>query len=315
MFTIKLRASVRTAKSLNRILATRVTTYPSRKIVDAAVNCRPAITNDSMRLNICHRIDALWLDRLSSRCRRWHRGRYDRLLFRCGSRSGCNGLGTRHGNARRRCRRYDNWRHNDRSLLFLHLHHWATGVNNITSTKNENCAKGDSKVVAIHSHNDKDSSINTYTPQAPLFFQPNSAYDRRIMPITISVTINAPVEKVWTYYTEPEHLMQWNFASDDWMCPSATNDLRVGGTFTSRMEAKDGSFGFDFGGTYSEVVSNERIVYSMSDGRKVELNFSEQDGVTAVETIFDAEKENPEEMQREGWQAILNNFKKHVESN
>lgn len=135
------------------------------------------------------------------------------------------------------------------------------------------------------------------------------------MPITISATINAPVEKVWTYYTEPEHLMQWNFASDDWMCPSATNDLRVGGTFTSRMEAKDGSFGFDFGGTYSEVVPNERIVYSMSDGRKVELNFSEQDGVTTVETIFDAENENPEEMQREGWQAILNNFKKHVESN
>lgn len=135
------------------------------------------------------------------------------------------------------------------------------------------------------------------------------------MPITISATINAPVEKVWTYYTEPEHLMQWNFASDDWMCPSATNDLRVGGTFTSRMEAKDGSFGFDFGGTYSEVVPNERIVYSLSDGRKVELNFSEEDGVTTVETIFDAEKENPEEMQREGWQAILNNFKKHVESN
>lgn len=135
------------------------------------------------------------------------------------------------------------------------------------------------------------------------------------MPITISATINAPVEKVWTYYTEPEHLMQWNFATDDWMCPSATNDLRVGGTFTSRMEAKDGSFGFDFGGTYSEVIPNERIVYSMSDGRKVELNFSEQDGVTTVETIFDAEKENPEEMQREGWQAILNNFKKHVESN
>lgn len=109
--------------------------------------------------------------------------------------------------------------------------------------------------------------------------------------------------------------MQWNFASDDWMCPSATNDLRVGGTFSSRMEAKDGSFGFDFGGTYSEVIPNERIVYSMSDGRKVELNFSEQDGVTTVETIFDAEKENPEEMQREGWQAILNNFKKHVENN
>ena len=81
------------------------------------------------------------------------------------------------------------------------------------------------------------------------------------------------------------------------------------------MEAKDGSFGFDFGGTYSEVVPNERIVYSLSDARKIEVNFSETDGITTVTTVFDAEKENPEEMQREGWQAILNNFKKHVESN
>ena len=134
------------------------------------------------------------------------------------------------------------------------------------------------------------------------------------MPITINATINAPVQKVWTYYTEPEHLMQWNFASDDWMCPSATNDLRVGGTFTSRMEAKDGSFGFDFSGTYTEVTPNKRITYTMEDGRNVEINFSETNGLTTVTTIFDPETENPEEMQRQGWQAILSNFKKHVES-
>ena len=89
------------------------------------------------------------------------------------------------------------------------------------------------------------------------------------MPIMISNTINAPVEKVWTYYTEPEHMMKWNFASDDWMCPSASNDLRVGGTITARMEAKDGSFGFDLGGTYTEVVPNERIAYTLGDGRMV----------------------------------------------
>lgn len=135
------------------------------------------------------------------------------------------------------------------------------------------------------------------------------------MPITINATINAPVQKVWTYYTEPEHVMQWNFASDDWMCPSATNDLRVGGTFTSRMEAKDGSFGFDFSGTYTEVTPNKRITYTMEDGRNVEINFSETNGLTTVTTIFDPETENPEEMQRQGWQAILSNFKKHVESN
>ncbi|MFO0764948.1 MAG: SRPBCC family protein [Patescibacteria group bacterium] len=133
--------------------------------------------------------------------------------------------------------------------------------------------------------------------------------------INIEATINAPVEKVWTNYTEPEHITKWNFASDDWMCPSATNDLRVGGMLTARMEAKDGSFGFDFGGTYTEVIPNQRLAYTLGDGRKVEVNFSETDGVTTVTTAFDAETQNPEEMQRQGWQAILNNFKKHVESN
>lgn len=134
-------------------------------------------------------------------------------------------------------------------------------------------------------------------------------------PITIEALINAPLAKVWAYWTEPAHIMKWNAASEDWHTPSATNDLRTGGTFTARMEAKDGSVGFDFGGTYTDVVPNQRIAYSMSDGRKVEVLFSEENGQTKVVETFDPETENPEDFQRAGWQSILNNFKKYVEAN
>ena len=134
-------------------------------------------------------------------------------------------------------------------------------------------------------------------------------------PITIEALINAPLSKVWAYWTEPAHIMKWNAASEDWHTPSATNDLRTGGTFTARMEAKDGSVGFDFGGTYTDVVPNQRIAYSMSDGRKVEVLFSEENGQTKVVETFDPETENPEDFQRAGWQSILNNFKKYVEAN
>ncbi len=132
--------------------------------------------------------------------------------------------------------------------------------------------------------------------------------------ITVEATVNAPVEKVWNAWTSPEHITKWNFASGDWHCPSAENDLRTGGTFTSRMEAKDGSFGFDFSGIYDDVKMNERIAYTMGDGRKVTVVFSKEGEKTKVTETFDAEKENPEEMQREGWQTILNNFKKYVET-
>ena len=134
-------------------------------------------------------------------------------------------------------------------------------------------------------------------------------------PITIEALINAPLSKVWAYWTEPAHIMKWNAASEDWHTPSATNDLRTGGTFTARMEAKDGSVGFDFGGTYTDVVPNQRIAYSMSDGRKVGVLFSEENGQTKVVETFDPETENPEDFQRAGWQSILNNFKKYVEAN
>lgn len=133
--------------------------------------------------------------------------------------------------------------------------------------------------------------------------------------VTVETTVKAPVEKVWKYWTAPEHIMQWNSASPDWHTPSATNDLRTGGSFTSRMEAKDGSFGFDFGGTYDEVIDNKRIAYTMGDGRKVVVDFTDNGNETIVSETFDAETQNPVDMQRAGWQAILDNFKKHTELN
>ncbi|WP_018629857.1 SRPBCC family protein [Niabella aurantiaca] len=131
--------------------------------------------------------------------------------------------------------------------------------------------------------------------------------------ITVAATINAPVEKVWEYWTEPEHIKKWNSASDDWHTPSAENDLRVGGKFSSRMEARDGSMGFDFGGVYDEVVINTQIGYTMGDGRQVQVLFaSGEDGTTVTET-FDAETLHSVEMQQAGWQSILDNFKRYTE--
>lgn len=131
--------------------------------------------------------------------------------------------------------------------------------------------------------------------------------------ITIEATINAPITKVWEKWTLPEHIVNWNFASDDWCCPKAENDLRVGGKFVSRMEAKDKSFGFDFGGTYDAVKKNELIGYKMDDGRKASVKFIAKGITTSVIETFEPENENPVEMQRGGWQAILNNFKQYAE--
>jgi len=133
------------------------------------------------------------------------------------------------------------------------------------------------------------------------------------MKITVETLVKAPIEKVWSAYTSPEDIKQWNTASDDWHTTRSTVDLRVGGTFTSRMEAKDGSFGFDFAGTYTQVIPNELIEYSFGDrAGSVEFNAAEN-GVT-VRITFDAESAHPVEQQRAGWQAILNNFAKHVEA-
>lgn len=133
--------------------------------------------------------------------------------------------------------------------------------------------------------------------------------------ITVESTINAPVEKVWKYWSGPEHIMKWCNASDDWHAPKAENDLRIGGKFTTRMEAKDGSFGFEFGGTYDEVKTNELIAYTLGDGRKVKITFKGEGNTTKVIETFEAESQNPVEMQQGGWQAILDNFKKYTETN
>lgn len=134
------------------------------------------------------------------------------------------------------------------------------------------------------------------------------------MKITIQTNISADKKKVWDCYTQPEHIVQWNFASDDWCCPSAENDLRVGGKYKARMEARDKSFGFDFVAQYQEVIPGEKLVYVMEDGRKAEVEFDHQEGKTQVTITFDAEEENSIEMQKNGWQSILNNFRKHVEA-
>ena len=132
--------------------------------------------------------------------------------------------------------------------------------------------------------------------------------------ITVEATINAPVLQVWKFWTMPEHIIQWNNASDDWHTPHAENDFRVGGSFLSRMEAKDGSFGFDFAGAYNEIKTHEKIVYTLFDGRKVHLDFVPARNSTTIIESFEAESENPIELQKNGWQSILNNFKRYVES-
>lgn len=135
-------------------------------------------------------------------------------------------------------------------------------------------------------------------------------------PIKIDITILAPVHKVWDYFNGPEHITQWNFASDTWECPSAEVDLKEGGKFTARMQAKDGSFGFDLVGVYDEIIPEKSISYHMEDQRKVKVIFDKIDeNTTKVTEIFDPEKQNPVEMQRDGWYAILNNFHKYVENN
>lgn len=133
--------------------------------------------------------------------------------------------------------------------------------------------------------------------------------------ITVETTVNISAEKVWEYWTEPEHIKRWNNASDDWHTPVSENDLKVGGKFLSRMEAKDGSVGFEFSGTYDEVKLYEVISYTMSDGRKVKVTFTGEGKKTKIIETFDAENDNPIHMQQQGWQSILDNFKKYAEKN
>jgi uncharacterized protein YndB with AHSA1/START domain len=132
------------------------------------------------------------------------------------------------------------------------------------------------------------------------------------MKITVETTVRAPVERVWRAYTTPEDIMKWNAASDDWHTTKASVDLKVGGAFSSRMEAKDGSFGFDFAGTYTSVVPNQLLEYAFGD-RAAKVEFSETADGVKVKVSFDAETTHSVEQQQGGWQAILNNFARHVE--
>jgi uncharacterized protein YndB with AHSA1/START domain len=132
--------------------------------------------------------------------------------------------------------------------------------------------------------------------------------------IQVSVSVTADKQKVWEYYTSPEHITQWNFADPSWHCPSATNDMKVGGVYKARMEARDGSFGFDFESIYTEINNQESFTYQFGD-RLAKIEFNNKNNQTEVIITFDPETENSIELQKNGWQAILNNFKEYVESN
>lgn len=145
----------------------------------------------------------------------------------------------------------------------------------------------------------------------PIFIKKKRMSEKHI--ITIEVVIDAPVAKVWECMNEPNHMTKWNFAIPEWHCPSAENDLRVGGKLKARMEARDGSMGFDFEAVYTRIEENSVIHYTLGDGRKVAIDFEADNKQTKVTESFEAEAENPIEMQQAGWQMILNNFKKYVE--
>jgi uncharacterized protein YndB with AHSA1/START domain len=132
--------------------------------------------------------------------------------------------------------------------------------------------------------------------------------------ITVQAEVNAPVEKVWQYWNEPQHITKWCQASEDWHAPHAENDLKVGGAFKTTMAAKDGSFSFDFGGKYDAVERNKLIEYAMEDGRRVSIRFSQKGNSTEVVETFDPEQTHSLEMQQQGWQAILNSFKQYTET-
>jgi uncharacterized protein YndB with AHSA1/START domain len=133
-----------------------------------------------------------------------------------------------------------------------------------------------------------------------------------LSPISVSVLVNAPLARAWAVFTEPEHIVAWNFASDDWCCPYATQDLRVGGQFSNRMEAKDGSMGFDMAGTYDVVEPMARIGFTFGD-RRADVHFAAEGAKTRVTETFIPEGEFPRELQQGGWQAILDNFKRRAE--
>jgi len=133
--------------------------------------------------------------------------------------------------------------------------------------------------------------------------------------ITVQTKVQAPLDKIWSFWTVPEHITKWNSASEDWHTPYAENDLKVGGKFKYTMASKDGTMSFDFIGTYSVIQDKRTIAYTIEDGREVIIVFEEQEDGVIIRESFDPELENPKELQQQGWQAILDNFKKYVEAN
>jgi len=131
--------------------------------------------------------------------------------------------------------------------------------------------------------------------------------------VEVSTLVNADLATVWNCFVQPEHILKWNHASEDWETSTAENDVRTGGYFSYKMRAKDGSFEFNFGGVYHKVTPMEEIVYTLGDGRRVDITFGETEGGIKLTEIFDAEEVHDIEMQRQGWQAILDNFKKYTE--
>ena len=132
--------------------------------------------------------------------------------------------------------------------------------------------------------------------------------------IQVRTSVMADIQKVWDYYTSPEHITQWNFADPSWHCPSASNDMKIGGRYVARMEARDGSSGFDFEAIYTEINILESFIYQLGE-RFAKIEFNNMNNQTEVIITFDPETENPIELQKNGWQAILNNFKNYTETN
>lgn len=210
-------------------------------------------------------------------------------------------------------------------MSFKHLGEVKNGVEDTTSDKIKGWAgamenytlkgnNGKTELLVEMDVNDdfKDYFVNTWPKALDKLKESAEAAPETI---TVQNLVNAPVKKVWALWTGPEHITKWNNASDNWHSPAAKNDLRKGGQFVFRMEAKDGSFGFDFGGTYDEVKTNELIAYTMGDGRKAKIVFTKEGNSTKVVETFEAETENSIELQRGGWQNILDNFKKYAEAN
>lgn len=188
---------------------------------------------------------------------------------------------------------------------------WAPAFENYTFKKT---AEGTELSIDIDIEENYQDMFNTVWPKA-LKKLKEIAETGSPSSVTVGAIVNAPIEKVWAYWNEPKHIMNWAFASADWEAPYSENDLKVGGKFKTTMAAKDKSASFDFEGVYSEVIPNKRIAYSMADGRKVQIDFIQSDDSIRVVETFDIEKLNPAEMQRAGWQSIMDNFKEYTESN